>query len=148
MLGPMVHLIAHYDKAVLPARATRGSFGYDIVVPAPVLIPAYPKGPTLVDSGWSLASDLPDGVAMMILPRSSLYMKHGLIVPNSPGLVDQDYAGPLKVMLQNLTEQPVMLTEGTRIAQFVFVQCAMPSIYVTQERNPSRTRGGFGSTGA
>jgi dUTP pyrophosphatase len=140
-------LVQHSDKAVLPTRATYGSFGYDIVIPETTLIPAHPAGPTLVDTGWSLAHDLPAGLAMLILPRSSLYMKYGLIVPNSPGLVDQDYAGPLKVMVQNLTAQPVILAEGTRIAQFVFVECALPYIQATQERNPSRTRGGFGSTG-
>ncbi len=83
---------------------------------------------------------------MLILPRSSLALKFGLILPNSPGLVDADYAGPIGILVHNLRDEPVTLSAGTRIAQAVFVRLEFP-IMEEAEADPGRSRGGFGSTG-
>lgn len=84
---------------------------------------------------------------MLILPRSSLSLKHGLILPNSPGLIDADYAGPIGIIVHNLRDTPSALAARTRIAQAVFVELRFPTLAETTAVDPTRTRGGFGSTG-
>lgn len=136
------------DGSRLPDRATDGSFGYDISTLESCEISA--RETTIVHTGLKLAADLPtsvdEGVAMLILPRSSLPLRHGLILPNSPGLIDADYGGEIGVIVHNLRDEPVRLEAGTRIAQAVFVKVLLPSI-VSADEDPDRTRGGFGSTG-
>jgi dUTP pyrophosphatase len=136
-------------SARLPGRATGGSFGYDL---ATVQDERVEPGETRVlPTGFALARDLPldrgGGLAMLILPRSSLSLKYGLILPNAPGLVDADYAGPIGVLVHNLRREVVTVPAGTRIAQAVFVELRFPELRATGEADPARTRGGFGSTG-
>ncbi len=139
-----------HDDATLPTRATAGAYGYDLATADEVAIG--PRETTIVECGFQLAHDLPigeaAGLAMMILPRSSLPLKHGLILPNAPGLVDADYSGPIGIIVHNLREQPVRLAAGTRIAQAVFVQLHLPTLREVDEATPGRARGGFGSTGS
>jgi dUTP pyrophosphatase len=85
---------------------------------------------------------------MLVLPRSSLGLKFGLILPNSPGLVDADYAGPIGILVHNLRDEPVTVPAGTRVAQAVFVELKFPRLIEGGAADPRRTRGGFGSTGA
>jgi len=110
-----------------------------------------PRETKILPCGFQLAHDLPleetKGLALMVLPRSSLPLKHGLILPNSPGLIDADYAGPLGIIVHNLKDTPVQLPAGTRIAQAVFVEIKLPRLVETDAADASRTRGGFGSTG-
>ena len=83
-----------------------------------------------------------------VRPRSGLAARHGLTMPNSPGTIDSDYRGELKVLLQNLGPQPVNILRGDRIAQLVFGRCLAPTI--AEGASPSETdrgEGGFGSTG-
>ena len=105
-------------EASLPARATAGSFGYDLATLEKRTIG--PRETTILKTGMKLAADLPcepgDGVAMLILPRSSLPLKYGLILPNSPGLIDADYGGEIGVIVHNLKDESVTLEAGTRIA--------------------------------
>jgi dUTP pyrophosphatase len=133
----------------LPARATSGSFGYDLATVQEERIA--PRETRVLSVGFQLAADLPHdadgGFAMLILPRSSLPLKHGLILPNSPGLIDADYAGPLGIIVHNLRDDPVTLPAGTRIAQAVFVELKFPAIAEVERADDRRTRGGFGSTG-
>ena len=134
--------------ASLPRRATDGAFGYDLATVADETIG--PRETRILGTGLRLARDLPrsaeQGLAMLILPRSSLSLKHGLILPNSPGLIDADYAGPIGLLVHNLRDEPVALAAGTRIAQAVFVLVQFPTL-AEGEADPSRRRGGFGSTG-
>jgi dUTP pyrophosphatase len=85
---------------------------------------------------------------MLVLPRSSLALKFGLILPNSPGLVDADYAGPIGILVHNLHDAPVRVPAGTRVAQAVFAELRFPRLTEEDAADPRRTRGGFGSTGA
>jgi dUTP pyrophosphatase len=137
------------NGAKLPARATAGSFGYDLAIADDEAVG--PRETRILPCGFQLATDLPHdgagGLAMMILPRSSLALKFGLILPNSPGLVDADYAGPIGILVHNLRDEPVTLPAGTRIAQAVFVRMEFPTVAEADAADPERTRGGFGSTG-
>jgi len=135
--------------ATLPARATSGSFGYDLAIVQEETVA--PHETRVLPCGFQLAADLPHdpggGLAMMILPRSSLALAFGLILPNAPGLVDADYAGPIGILVHNLRDEPVTVPAGTRIAQAVFVRMEFPTVAEAEREDPLRTRGGFGSTG-
>jgi dUTP pyrophosphatase len=137
------------DTARLPARATTGSFGYDLATAQEETLG--PRETRALPCGFQLAADLPydarGGLAMLILPRSSLALKFGLILPNSPGLVDADYAGPIGILVHNLRDEPVTLQAGTRIAQAVFARLEFPALAEVADADPARQRGGFGSTG-
>lgn len=85
---------------------------------------------------------------MLVFPRSSLPLKYGLILPNSPGLIDADYSEQIGIIVHNLRDEEVRLDAGTRIAQAVFVRVEFPALDVTDQDDEGRTRGGFGSTGA
>lgn len=147
--APTVRL-AHLDEATTtPTRATAGALAYDLATVREETIA--PHATEIVPTGLQLAEDLPcdatRGLAMLILPRSSLPLKHGLILPNAPGLIDADYAGPIGIIVHNLTDEAVRLPAGTRIAQALFVEVRFPEITRAVEGDPTRTRGGFGSTG-
>ncbi|MFQ5550056.1 MAG: dUTP diphosphatase [Gemmatimonadales bacterium] len=136
------------EGAAVPQRQTSGSFGYDIATVQREEIG--PRDTRVVPSGLQLADDLPTGIdclAMLILPRSSLPLKYGLILPNSPGLIDADFSEEIGIIVHNLTDEVVVLEPGTRIAQALFVRVALPALRETTP-NSARGRGGFGSTGA
>ncbi len=144
-----IRLARRHPAARLPLRATSGSFGHDLATVAEERVGG--RETRILPVGFALAQDLEhdsqSGLAMLILPRSSLPLRHGLILPNSPGLIDADYAEPLGVIVHNLRDEPVTLPEGTRIAQAVFVRLEFPVLEETDESDPARRRGGFGSTG-
>jgi dUTP pyrophosphatase len=146
---PTIHLKRLAEGATLPTQATAGSFGYDLAIVSAETVAA--RETRVLPCGFQLATDLPHdaagGLAMMILPRSSLALTFGLILPNAPGLVDADYAGPIGILVHNLRDDPVTVPAGTRIAQAVFVRLEFPALAEAEREDPSRTRGGFGSTG-
>jgi dUTP pyrophosphatase len=135
--------------ATLPHRATPGSFGYDLATLGEESIAG--RQTRVLPCGFQLARDLPtsssDGLAMLVLPRSSLPLEYGLILPNAPGLIDADYAGPIGIIVHNLRDEPVTLAPGTRIAQAVFARLELPRLSEVDDNDPTRTRQGFGSTG-
>lgn len=135
--------------ATRPRRATPGSFGYDLATLDEETIAG--RQTRVLPCGFQLARDLPtsrtDGLAMLVLPRSSLPLKYGLILPNARGLIDADYAGPIGIIVHNLRDEPVTLAAGTRIAQAVFARLELPDIIEMEDDDPTRTRQGFGSTG-
>ena len=136
------------ENAQTPNPATEGSFGYDLTAVAEQTIE--PGGTAIVPTGLKLAADLPavegGGIAMLILPRSSLPLKRGLMVANSPGLIDADYSGEIGIPIYNFKSEPATIAPGERLAQAVFVQLLKPTIEEA-EPDESRNRGGFGSTG-
>jgi dUTP pyrophosphatase len=138
-----------HPAARLPARATSGALGYDLAVIADEMVG--PRETRVLATGWQLAHDLPhgqtSGLAMLVLPRSSLSLKFGLILPNSPGLIDADYAGPIGILVHNLRDEAATIPAGTRIAQALFVEVRFPALEEAERADPERTRGGFGSTG-
>lgn len=129
----------------LPSRATEQAAGYDIRS-AEAEVELQPGEIRLVATG--LVMELPEGVECQVRPRSGLALKHGITLPNSPGTIDPDYRGELKVIMQNTGPTPVTLERGERIAQLVFARFEAPTITeATELSETDRGAGGFGSTG-
>lgn len=134
-------------RAHLPAYATPGSAGIDLraCVAAPLVIA--PGETQLISTGMSIHIGDP-GLAAMILPRSGLGHKHGIVLGNLVGLIDSDYQGPLMVSCWNRGSEPFTIRPMDRIAQLVFVPIVQAQFRVTDQFDPSRRgSGGFGSTG-
>jgi dUTP pyrophosphatase len=134
-------------RAHLPAYATPGSAGIDLraCVAAPLVIA--PGETQLISTGMSIHIGDP-GLAAMILPRSGLGHKHGIVLGNLVGLIDSDYQGPLMVSCWNRGSEPFTIRPMDRIAQLVFVPIVQAQFRVTDQFDPSqRGSGGFGSTG-
>lgn len=128
----------------LPAYATSGAAGMDVVSAEDVTIA--PGARHAVATGLALA--IPQGYEVQVRPRSGLALKHGITVPNTPGTIDSDYRGELKVILINHGTEPFAIQRGDRVAQLVLapvVQAAWEE--VTELDATDRGEGGFGSTG-
>lgn len=99
-----------------------------------------------VPTGLSLS--IPTGFEAQVRARSGLALKHGIAVLNSPGTIDSDYRGEVKVILANLGEEPVLISHGMRIAQLVFSRVEEVEFVEVQSLEPSsRAQGGFGHSG-
>lgn len=129
----------------LPDRATAQAAGYD-VRSAEEEVVLGPGEIRLVSTG--LIMELPEGMECQVRPRSGLALKHGVTLPNSPGTIDPDYRGELRVIMQNLGPAPVTLHRGERIAQLVFARFESPDVLESEDlTGTARGDGGFGSTG-
>lgn len=130
-----------------PSYATPLSAGMDLRASMEQSIILAPLERALVPTG--LFVELPEGYEMQIRPRSGLAAKHGITVLNSPGTIDADYRGEIKVILVNLSNNPFEIVPGERIAQAVVAQHAhIEWEQVEQLGATERGAGGFGSTGA
>lgn len=131
----------------LPSPATPGSAGLDLraCIDAPRVLA--PGASDLIPTGFALhIADT--GLAAMLLPRSGLGHKHGIVLGNLVGLIDSDYQGPVMVSLWNRGKQAFTINPGDRIAQMVFVPVVQAEFDVVQDFDPSRrASGGFGHTG-
>jgi dUTP pyrophosphatase len=146
-LAVAIEVLPHGAGLPLPAYATAGSAGADLAaaLEAPLVLP--PGGRALVPTGIRVA--LPEGYEGQVRPRSGLALKHGVTVLNSPGTIDSDYRGEIRVILANLGSAPVTIARGERIAQLVVAPVQQASWQVVATLPPSaRGAGGFGSTGA
>ena len=134
-------------RAELPRYATPGSAGLDLRACIDNDLNLAPNESVLIPTG--LAMHLRDeNYAAMLLPRSGLGHKHGIVLGNLVGLIDSDYQGPLMVSLWNRSNQPFVVKPMDRIAQMVIVPIAQVSFQVVDEFEQSqRGHGGFGSTG-
>ncbi len=131
----------------LPAYATDGSAGLDLraCVAAPLMLP--PGRAELISTGLSIWLDDP-ALAAVILPRSGLGHKHGVVLGNLVGLIDSDYQGPLMVSCWNRGAEPYTIQPGERIAQLVVVPVVQVELEVVDEFiATARGGGGFGSSG-
>jgi len=129
----------------LPSRATAHSAGYD-VRSSEADLELQPGEIRAVSTG--LIMELPPGLEAQVRPRSGLAARFGITLPNSPGTIDPDYRGELKVLLQNGGPDPVPIRRGERIAQLVFARFEAPDVVeVDNLSETDRGRGGFGSTG-
>jgi dUTP pyrophosphatase len=129
----------------LPERATPHAAGYDIRS-AEESVRLEPGAIRLVGTG--LVMELPEGLECQVRPRSGLALRHGLTLPNSPGTIDPDYRGELRVIVQNLGGEAVTLERGERIAQLVFNRFESPEVVEAGGLSSTeRGAGGFGSTG-
>lgn len=130
----------------LPSRATPHAAGYDVRSSEPDFELA-PGEIRPVATG--LVMELPLGVECQVRPRSGLAARHGISLPNSPGTIDPDYRGELKVLLQNTGSESVPIRRGDRIAQLVFARFETPLVEeVPSLSETERGGGGFGSTGS
>ena len=131
----------------LPAYATPGSAGLDLRACLDAPITLEPNAWQLVGTG--IAIHLADaGYAAMILPRSGLGHKHGIVLGNLVGLIDSDYQGELKVSAWNRSDVPFVLQPMERLAQLIIVPVVQAQFNVVNEFKPSqRGEGGYGSTG-
>lgn len=146
MNSPIQVKIVNQSDNELPAYATAGAAGLDIRAFLPEPITLEPMQRWLVPTGLYL--EIPDGYEAQVRPRSGLAIKQGITCLNTPGTIDSDYRGELKVILINLDVQPHTLQSGDRIAQLVFQQVTrvawQPVDALTQT---DRGEGGFGHTG-
>lgn len=142
-----VRRLPHGQGLDLPAYATAGSAGMDLVAAIDDTVRLGAGDRQLIPTGISIA--LPDGYEAQVRPRSGLALKHGLTVLNSPGTVDADYRGEIGVVLINHGREPVLIERGQRIAQLVIAAYARAD-WREVEALPESTRGagGYGSTGA
>ncbi len=141
-----VRRLPHGEGLTLPAYATAGAAGMDLLaaVTAPLVIP--PGGRVLVPTGIAVA--LPPGYELQVRPRSGLALKHGIVLPNSPGTVDEDYRGELQVIVMNAGDAPFVVERGMRIAQAVLAPVVRGRWHEVETLPPTgRGAGGFGSTG-
>ena len=146
MIRVRVRRLAHAEGLPLPAYATAGSAGMDIAAAVPSPMEIAPGERALVPTGLRLA--VPPGYEVQIRPRSGLALRHGLTLPNSPGTIDSDYRGELRIIVMNSGDAPVRIERGMRIAQMVVAP--VPRIVLDECADLGRTaRGeaGFGSTG-
>lgn len=138
--------LAHAKGLKLPDYATALSAGVDLeaAVEAPVTL--RPGERQLIPTGLAIA--LPEGYEAQIRPRSGLAFKNGVTVLNSPGTIDADYRGEVKVILANLGAEPFTVERGMRVAQMVVAAYARVSWHVVEKLDETeRGAGGFGSTG-
>jgi len=129
----------------LPSRATAQAAGYDVRSSESDL-ELKPGEIRAVSTG--LVLELPPGIECQVRPRSGLAARFGITLPNSPGTIDPDYRGELKILLQNGGSQVVPIRRGERIAQLVFARFEAPEILEAEQiSDTDRGEGGFGSTG-
>lgn len=140
----MVKVLPHGQGLDLPAYATEGAAGMDVVSAEDVTIA--PGGRHAVATGLSVA--IPAGYEIQVRPRSGLALKHGISVPNSPGTVDSDYRGEVKIILINHGAEGFDIRRGDRVAQLVLAPVTRASWVAVEELDDTaRGEGGFGSTG-
>ena len=129
-----------------PQYQTKKAAGADIIALLSGPLTVLPRERALVPTGLRIA--IPDGYEAQIRPRSGLALKKGLTILNSPGPIDSDYRGEIKIIVINLADNPVIIQNGERIAQMVFTPVVQADFTVEENLDPSeRGSGGFGSTG-
>ena len=137
--------LPHGEGLNLPAYATAGAAGMDVVAAEDALLAAG-GGRHAVATGFALA--IPQGYEVQVRPRSGLALKHGISLPNTPGTIDSDYRGELKIIMINHGAEDFAIARGDRIAQLVLAPVVQASwVEVTELDETERGQGGFGSTG-
>lgn len=150
VLGPMLNLkrLSHGEGIGLPTYETRGAAGMDlraaVAEDAPMTLA--PGKRALVPTGFIF--EIPEGFEAQIRPRSGLAFKNGITCLNTPGTIDSDYRGEVKVLLINLGDGDFVIERGMRIAQMVIAPVTQARVAeVTETSDTARGPGGFGSTG-
>ena len=140
--------LPHFEGLDLPAYETDGAAGMDLraAVAADQPIELAPGARAMVPTGLSFA--IPHGYEVQIRPRSGLAAKHGITCLNTPGTIDSDYRGEVKVILINLGDAPFMIERSERISQMVLAPVTQAGwTQVAELSETDRGTGGFGSTG-
>ena len=141
-----VRRLPHGDGLPLPSYATAGAAGMDLLAAVTDPVTIAPGQRALIPTGLAIA--LPPGHELQVRPRSGLALRHGIVLPNSPGTIDEDYRGELGVIVLNTGDAPFVVERGMRIAQAVLA----PVLRAVWEEaavldSTERDAGGFGSTG-
>lgn len=140
----LVKRLPHGEGLALPDYATAGAAGMDVLAAEDVTLA--PGARHAVATGLALA--IPQGYEIQVRPRSGLALKHGVTVPNTPGTIDSDYRGELKVIMINLGTESFAVVRGDRIAQLVLAPVVHAAWVEAQSLDETqRGEGGFGSTG-
>ena len=143
-IGVRIKRLPHGRDLDLPAYATDGAAGMDVVAAEAVTL--QPGQRHAVATGLAVA--IPDGYEIQVRPRSGLALKHGISVPNTPGTIDSDYRGELKVIMINHGTDDFPIARGDRIAQLVLAPVTQAEWDEVEELDDTaRGSGGFGSTG-
>ncbi|APE29263.1 dUTP diphosphatase [Aurantiacibacter gangjinensis] len=139
-----IRRLPHGHGLDLPAYASDGAAGMDVVSAEDMIL--RPGTRHAVSTGLAMA--IPAGYEVQVRPRSGLALKHGITVPNTPGTIDSDYRGELKVILINLSDDNFPIKRGDRIAQLVLAPVTQAAWEEVDELDETaRGAGGFGSTG-
>lgn len=143
---PLTIKIINQSNNPLPEYATMGSSGMDIRASIDQSMVLQPSERVLVPTGLSV--EIPLGYEIQVRPRSGLAIKHGITCLNTPGTIDADYRGEIKVILINLSNEPQTIQPGDRIAQLVLQKVEhIKWVPVNELADSERGAGGFGSTG-
>ncbi|MGU3314204.1 dUTP diphosphatase [Sphingomonas sp. M6A6_1c] len=136
--------LPHGEGLPLPAYATAGAAGMDVVAAEAMTLA--PGARAAVATGFAIA--IPEGYEVQVRPRSGLAIKHGITCLNTPGTIDSDYRGEVKVILINLGDAPFPIARGERIAQLVPAPVQRATLAIVDALDDTdRGSGGFGSTG-
>lgn len=132
--------------AKVPTKGTDGSAAYDLYVDIEKKIVMQPMSTLLVDTGIALS--IPKGYCGLVLPRSGISLKSPIRISNAPGLIDSDYTGPIKVIIDNIGQGFATIDPGTRIAQLMIMPVPEVRFLETDTLDETiRGENGFGSTG-
>lgn len=147
MKNILVKRLPHAENLPVPHKMTSGSSGCDIAAAIEESIVLKPGERILVPTGFCF--EIPQGFEVQVRPRSGLAWKHGVTVLNTPGTIDSDYRGEVKVILANLGTEPFTLNRGERIAQVVPMAVAADLDFKENDSLSETVRGsgGFGHTG-
>ncbi|HEX5006136.1 MAG TPA: dUTP diphosphatase [Hyphomonadaceae bacterium] len=140
--------LAHHEGLLLPAYETADAAGMDLRAAVPEQEPVVlaPGERAMIPTGLTMA--LPSGYEAQVRPRSGLAARHGVTCLNSPGTVDADYRGEVKVILINLGQEPFIVKRGERIAQMIIAPVTQAKLDLVEQLDETkRGAGGFGSTG-
>jgi dUTP pyrophosphatase len=147
MLPPIriaIQRLPHGEGLPLPAYATHGAAGMDVVAAEDLVLDTGKRH--AVATGFAMA--IPEGFEVQVRPRSGLALKHGITCLNTPGTIDSDYRGEVKVILANLGDAPFTIARGDRIAQLVPAPVQRAGLEEVGSLDETmRGSGGFGSTG-
>ena len=141
-----VRRLPHNQDLPFPCYATDGAAGMDLLAAVTEPVVVAPGQRVLIPTGLAIA--LPSGYELQIRPRSGLALRHGIVLPNSPGTIDEDYRGEIQVIVLNTGSEPFQVERGTRIAQAVLAPVVRAAWHEVADLDvTTRNAGGFGSTG-
>ena len=141
-----IKLLPHHKGLPLPAYQSAGAAGMDLAAAIDQDIVLTPGQRELIATG--IAIELEPGYEAQVRPRSGLAIKNGVTVLNTPGTIDSDYRGEIKVILINHAQEPFTISRGMRIAQMVIAPVTQAEIIISEDLSTSeRGEGGFGHSG-
>jgi dUTP pyrophosphatase len=134
------------ERALMPKRMSNGAAGFDLSAALDAAVVLAPGERKLIPCGFAMA--IPAGLEGQVRPRSGLALKFGVTLLNSPGTIDSDYRGEVKVLLVNHGHESFTVQPGERVGQLVFARYEAPSLRLVADLDATeRGEGGFGSTG-